>query len=291
VDEEMTAALEEGCRRLGWESFFRAWYRMVRRVVLGDGARTDEALTDCLAKLRANANWAFLKPVNKRLRAQYYERLRAHLARAEEGSLAALIAARLNTARTKPAHQVSQWLFAFDPGGIATFRTLACLTSHPQAYEAARAEANASGPDDPPRLPVLRASFLDALRLWPTAPAILRESRAETEWPGGRMPAGTGILIYLPFFHRDTETFGSRAHRFSPELWPGGEPHRGEGPLQPFSDGPGICPAHRLVPMLGACALATLVRGRRWSLEAPASLDTDRLPGTLDHQSLRFRTM
>src|SRR5689334_1214106 len=35
---------------LGWDAFVRAWWRVVRRVVLGDGARDDHDLTDELTR-------------------------------------------------------------------------------------------------------------------------------------------------------------------------------------------------------------------------------------------------
>lgn len=58
-------AMSESARRegvLSWDGFAVAWWRMVRRIVLGDAARDDHEVTDRLTKLRGDANWAYLKP-------------------------------------------------------------------------------------------------------------------------------------------------------------------------------------------------------------------------------------
>ncbi|MBP2366540.1 hypothetical protein [Pseudonocardia parietis] len=50
-----TAALRDGATRtgaLGWDGFVTTWWRIVRRIVLGDGARDDHDLTDLLTRLR-----------------------------------------------------------------------------------------------------------------------------------------------------------------------------------------------------------------------------------------------
>jgi hypothetical protein len=53
---------------LGWEGFAPSWWRLVRRIVLGGGARDDVELTDLLTRLRADANWSYLKPPRADLR-------------------------------------------------------------------------------------------------------------------------------------------------------------------------------------------------------------------------------
>lgn len=286
VEEEAALILEaaHGDGVLDWKRFFPRWYRMVRRIVLGDGARDDTELTDMLATLRRRANWAFLRPRDKKLREAFHARLTGHLERGQTGSLAARIADLPDKAGTAPSHQVAQWLFAFDPAGMATFRSLALLAAHPAVLEQARKEArNAAGGAD---LPLLRASYLEALRLWPTTPAILRETTRAVEWPQGIMPAGTGILIYAPYFHRDDERL-DYAHTFTPRLWLEGEPS--DWPLVPFSMGPAICPAHNLVPMLGSAMLAALIAEYDFTLPEDGPLaSVARLPGTLDNYRLRF---
>src|SRR3954469_22010821 len=204
---------------LSWHEFAPNWWRMVRRVVLGDGARDDEELTDLLAQLRRDANWAFLKPKRRGIQQRFFARLDAQLRRAEAGSLAALIASTPATAATRPQEQVPQWLFAFDAAGMAAFRALALLDAHEAEAQRARAEIAAAGDLSRPHdLPFLRACVLESVRLWPTTPAILRETTVPTTWASGSLPARTVLLIHAPFFHRD-DTRLEFADSFRPELW------------------------------------------------------------------------
>jgi hypothetical protein len=107
----------DGAGALSWDDFAVGWWRMVRRVVLGDAAAGDDALTDELGRLRAHANWAYLRPRRTALRHRFLEHLQGHV---ESGSLAALVAATPASAGTAAVGQVPQWLFAFDAAGIAS---------------------------------------------------------------------------------------------------------------------------------------------------------------------------
>ncbi len=285
VNEEAALLLDLARQRqlLVWEDFADTWFRVVRRVVFGDAARNDYELTDLINRLRADANWAFLMPQRRGLRDHFYQRLQNHLARAENGSLAGVMAATHTTALTAPDQQVPQWLFAFDPAGMATFRTLALLAAHPTQLAHARNEIQSNQPDRP----YLRACVLDALRLWPTAPMVLRQSTVPTQWETGTMPAQTGVMIYAPFFHRDDQRL-PYANRFTPELW---MRHRTDQdwPLIPFSGGPAMCPGRNLVLLLTSTMLAALLDQRQVRLQPENRLDARQpLPGTLNNYSLRF---
>jgi hypothetical protein len=284
VDQEAEEILVRAMARgeLDWSLFFEGWYRTVRRVVLGDGARDDHHLTDMLARLRSRANWAFFAPKDTRLRARFHECLSHYIMVAEEGSLAALMA-RHAVPGSKPSHQMAQWLFAFDPAGMAVFRTLALLACHPDEMQAARDEArNASDV----RLPFTRGCFLEALRLWPTTPAILRETTRPTEWRNGTLPTGTGITIFAPFFHRDDQRLPF-AHRFKPELWSTGDPTE-KWPLVPFSQGPAECPAKDLVPLTASLMLSRLIRLSSIRLLSHELSPEEDLPSLLNNYTLRF---
>src|SRR3954451_24392239 len=235
-EAEQLAAQESALGHLAWDDFIVTWWRVVRRVVLGDSARDDHETTDLLSRLRGEANWSYLLPRRFSVYDRFKERLRGHLERAEPGSLAALIAETPQDADTDPVDQVPQWLFAFDPAGMVAIRALALLATHPEAARQVREEVDAADNSSPQELRPLRAAMLESVRLWPTTPAILRDSTTETTWPSGTLPAGTGFLIYAPFFHRDDRTL-DYADRFAPEVWLDGG--HGEWPLIPFSEGPG----------------------------------------------------
>lgn len=265
VREEMAPLRDQ--QRIAWADFAPAWFRLVRRVSLGDGARDDETLTAMIDRLRRSANWAFLVPKRRKLRARFLARLESHIARAPSWSLAG--GAKAGPQEMK--HQTPQWLFAFDPAGMTTFRALALLAAHSE-HQARAHDELAQGPDESD-LTFLRACVLEALRLWPTTPAILRQTHEETHWRNGRLPAKAGLLIFAPFLHRDDQSL-DYADRFAPDIWLHRNPEE-EAALVPFSGGPAICPARHLVPMLASVALATLLRGRDVSLVRPASLLRD----------------
>jgi cytochrome P450 len=288
VDQELGPLVEvaSGQRTLTWDDFAPRWFRVVRRVVLGDAARDDEQLTDQLAALRRHANWAMLHPLDRSLRARFTQRLASHLSRAEPGSLAGTMAQTSHSAGTTPVQQVPQWLFAFDAAGIATYRALALLAAHPQFARDVQVEALGG---DVAREPValLRATLLESVRLWPTTPLILRETVRDTAWQKGMMPARTGVVIYAPFFHRDDRLpFGNR---FAPEVWT--DPRAGEHwCLVPFSAGPAVCPGQNLVLLLASAALQVFLRIGTLGLDSPASLNSQLpLPGSLDHYRIRLR--
>lgn len=305
VAGEEIGALPERHDPLDWEAFLPAWMRMVRRIVLGDGARDDEELTDRLATLRRAGNWAMLRPRRERTLREFQMRLADHLARAEPGSLAAMLAARGGRDALErgdgpggeAADQVTHWLFAFDPGGMATFRALALLAAHPSEQDATRAEIEGSEPPGPDSR--LRATMLESLRLWPTTPAILREAARDLHHEASAVvPGGTNLTIFAPYHHR---AHGQpHADTFEPGFWlegaadgPGATDtacrHAGSG-IVPFSSGPAACPARHLVPMVGAMALRALLRGRTVRGAGGAALDPSRpLPATLDNSALAFR--
>ena len=277
----------DGAGELIWDDFSRACWRIVRRTVLGDAARDDDEVTDLLAALRRDANWAYLRRRRTDLRHRFMARLRRHLEAAEPGSLAAILAATPADGSTRPAGQVPQWLFAFDAAGIAAFRALAMLATHPE--QAARARAELAGLDlsRPQHLPYLRGCVLESLRLWPTTLAVLRDSTTDTGWDGGVLPAGTTTVIVSSFFHRDGQTV-TDADRFSPDRWSGPDTSD-HAALIPFSAGPGACPARDLVLFLTSTLLAAVLHRHELRLVAPRRLLADRpLPGTLNHTAIRF---
>lgn len=286
VDEEARRLVAGAGGRLRWHEFSLAWQRAVRRIVLGEGAADDRELTAMLAKLRSRANWAFAHPLRPALQRRFHARLDAHIRRGEERSLAGIMASLPPGRNAAPTDQVAHYLFAFDPAGMAIFRALALLATHPAAARRAREEiANSTGAAVAER-PFLRATVLESLRLWPTTPLILRETTREIDIGGGRLPADTNVIIYVPLLHRDREKLDI-ADRFTPDIWLDGRAN--DWPLIPFSAGPGLCPARHLVPMLAAGMVAGLLSRRSMKLSDFQRLAQDSpMPGTLDNYSLDF---
>ena len=51
-EADQLAAQAQGSGQLVWDDVIVAWWRVVRRVVLGDEARDDHETTDLLSRLR-----------------------------------------------------------------------------------------------------------------------------------------------------------------------------------------------------------------------------------------------
>ena len=284
--QEILAAADEA-GELTWQIYIEGWFRMVRLVIFGPSARDDKKLRDMADQLRSLANWAFLALPRPRLRKRFHQRIREHLSRGEEGSLAGYMTHIPQGQETAPEQQVPQWLFAFDPAGMASFRALGLLASFPEHQERARLEIHSHDAAHQP-LSFLRAAVLESLRLWPTTPMVLRETTRDVAWDAGVMPKGTSVLIYAPYFHRDDERL-AYAHRFEPDLWLG-DPEDQNWPLIPFSAGPAVCPGRHIVLLQTSAMLASLLREHAFEHVSAGRIDPNQtLPGTLDNYTLRFR--
>ncbi|WP_299035339.1 cytochrome P450 [uncultured Pseudokineococcus sp.] len=293
-EAEQLASTARADGALAWPDLSRAWWRAVRRVTLGGAARDDEQVTDDLLALRRRANWSGLVPVDHRTRERFLHRVRDYVDAAEPGSLAALVAATPARPGLAPHEQVPQWLFAFDAAAWASARALELLAAHPDVARRVREEAPAPSPDPGApvhRRPVLRSVVLESLRLWPTTPAVLRDTTAPTTWRTGTLPARASVLVFAPFLHRD-ETRLPQAHRLAPELWldeAGQERTDGatDWPLVPFSAGPGMCPGRGVVLLTTSTLLAALAQ-HPWRPQTPRLDASAPLPGTLDPFTLRL---
>jgi cytochrome P450 len=234
-----------------------------------------------LAGLRARANWVVL-PVGRRLRARYHACLTEYLARQEPGSLAARIG--LEDTGVHPSDQVAQWLFAFDAGAMTVWRSLAVILAHTSVHERAMSEIN----DRAECYPYLRSCFLDTVRLWPTTPLILRQAtQVAAAVRGSTVPADAGVVIFVPFFHRDPERV-PQADRFDPVFWLDRDPATAS-PFLPFSAGPAACPERHVVSLFGAFWLrALLAAGISRSADGTMLDPRSPVPMALDPFKLKF---
>ncbi len=281
--EQMTAVIRSEITELSmdgpiaWADFEQCWWRIARRIVLGDRARDDTTTTDLLRRLRADANWANLRPRRKRLRARLETRLRRYLREPQPGSLAAMAATAPAARGTDPAGQIPHWLVAFDAAGIAAWRALALLAGHPDALRTVRDEIAAE-------LPFTRACVLEAVRLWPTTLAVLRASTETTRWGDQDLPAGTSFVIPSAAFHRDPAQF-EYADVFTPQIW---LDVRGDEHFFPFSTGPARCPGREVVLHTTATLVAQLAGRYDIRAESARLVAGRTMPGTLDHTTIRL---
>jgi cytochrome P450 len=269
----------------GWDTFNHVVRRVTRRVILGDGAASDDRLSGQLGELMEKAN-----PPGKGapdLYATFLAALSGYVDAAEPGSLASLFAGAPTTERTDPAGQVIHWMFALgDTLAINTWRCLALLATHDRELALVRAETE--GPDaGAAGSKRLRACLLEAMRLWPTTPVLARVAARDTDWDGTDVPAGTQILIVNTFNHRDSSTH-EFADRFAPQAWLDGDAGS-DWSFNQLSHGPQSCPGAGLALFVGTAMLTAVLSTSRVQLLRPSLNPAKPLPSSLDHFALRFR--
>jgi cytochrome P450 len=265
-----------------------AWWRLVRRLVLGDAARDDEALADELLRLRQAGNWSFLSPHYRR-RSHFLEHLYRYAENPQPGTLVSALAETPAGGAVDPVGQMPQWIFAFDAAGMALCRALALLATHPEQRE--KALRDSTDADRPLLRPYLRASMLESIRIWPTIPTVLRDTTEDTEWREGAqrftVAAGTGLMIVTPAFHRDDQLLPF-AHQFVPDIWLDGRAQK-YPQLVPFSAGPAECPGRNVVLLTTSTLLANLLSRLDLRLQSTPGLSRNEpLPMTLNQLTLRF---
>lgn len=288
ITEEARELVDDAARRGRLDSarFMTAWWRLVRRLVLGDRARDDELITDALMRLRKAGNWSFLSLPHYRARAKFLEGLHRYVEDPEPGSLAGVVAQTPSSGAVDPVGQMPQWLFAFDAAGMASLRALALLATHPP--ERALASDDAAEPERVSLRPYLRACVLESVRLWPTTPTILRDTTEDTQWADGSTIAkGAGLMIVTPAFHRDDDLLPF-AHSFVPQIWLDGTA-QSYPQLVPFSAGPAECPGRNLVLLVTSTLLAHMMSALRLELTSDPKPGPDQpLPMTLNQLTLEF---
>jgi cytochrome P450 len=269
AEEEVGAVLDGGGAELTYSRLHSAYRRLVRRIVLGDEAADDEELSDQLATLMDQANGMPSSPSDEL--APFQERVAQYLDAAAEGSLAGIAAATPTSADTRPAGQLTHWLFATqDTLCVNVVRALALVATQPGAQ------------DD------LQATLLEAMRLWPTTPLLSREVLSDLTWHGVRVPAGTNVLICNTFMHRDPDRIGPPADRFTPEGWANGGPLARDWGLNFFSHGPQGCPGANLALVIGVATMRAVLARGPLALERPSLKPAEPLPHMLDPFAIRL---
>lgn len=174
--------------------------------------------------------------------------------------------------------------------GLLSF-ALHALARDPALFARVRAEVDAGlprGEAPTPRavlgLDLVRRVLSEALRLWPTVPAISRAAREDTSL-GGRYvaPKGQPFWLLLNAVHRDPAVWHEPS-RFDPDRFlPEAVKARPAAAYKPFGVGKRACTGRHFAMLEATLALATLAR--EFDLEQPAPL---RIAPTLSPKPLRF---
>jgi cytochrome P450 len=151
-----------------------------------------------------------------------------------------------------------------ETSALAIAWTLHLLGSHPEIDDrlAEEAVAAATGGPDPPRpLPLARAVVREALRLYPPAWGIGRETTLAIELDGHRIGPRTQAYVIPWVLHRDPRWF-TDPERFDPSRWADGGSTESARAWIPFGAGPRGCVGSGFAMLEAPLVLSTLVR--RW---------------------------
>ncbi|KUM77154.1 cytochrome P450 [Streptomyces curacoi] len=144
---------------------------------------------------------------------------------------------------------------------------LLLLAGDPAVTERVRTEIDTAVGDRAPedadlaRMPLLRAVFLEALRLYPPAWTIMRATGRPSVVGGVRIPAGA-VLLVSPYGVQRSERWFEGPDEFRPERWLGGG--RNGDPKYtffPFGGGRRSCPGRQLALVTGGVVLTRVLQG------------------------------
>ncbi len=114
--------------------------------------------------------------------------------------------------------------------------------------------------NDLPQMPLVKAAFEEAMRLYPPAPAVPREAVEDDEVLGYRIPKGVPLIISSYVTHRRPDLW-EKPERFNPERFlPAQVAHRPRFAYYPFGGGPRICIGNTFALTEGPLVLATLIQ-------------------------------
>ena len=165
-------------------------------------------------------------------------------------------------------HEVLTMLTAsHDTVGAALSWTWYLLAQHPQVQETLDDELKSHLGDRPPtaadlpELPFARAVFEEAMRLFPPAPAVMREAIADDEINGFRIKKRSLVVACQYLIHRHPD-FWDEPQRFNPERFisPDAIAKRPKLACFPFGAGPRVCVGQTFAMIEGPLILATIAQ-------------------------------
>ena len=113
--------------------------------------------------------------------------------------------------------------------------------------------------------PIVQQVLNESLRLFPTAPIIVRDINEDTELDGVRVPAGTIGIIPIYAIHRHRSLLDD-PDRFDPARFAPSRPNTSRFQFLPFGAGPRICIGASFATIEATIMLATFVRAAHFDL-------------------------
>ncbi len=168
-------------------------------------------------------------------------------------------------------------------------RVIDALLDHPTWMERLKAEVagfNASSLSrgmDP--FPLLKATLMEAERLFAAAPTIPRVPARDLEFLGYHLPAGTHCLHLITLMHFHEEVYQD-PYEFKPERWLDHEyPKSAHGT---FGGGTHVCLGMNVARIHMPLFLAALLSGYRIERHGPPRTEPFAYPGEVDAPTLRY---
>lgn len=287
IMEEVNAMLH-GREHLRWKDFERLFERISLGIIFGSASRDDTYLIRTLNHLMRNGNLAAVRRPQEQRRQHFAHALRSHLHAPEENSLVHLCATTNADGHAEIQQQVPHWMFAMNETlSVNTTRALALIAAQPEVQNEARNALSTARLNDPNTLrqqTLLSGCLQEAMRLWPTTPMLMREAVRDDVLGETEVRAGTRVIIFNSFNHRDAEADPS-ADTFQPQRWGNGHV---DYRVNHLSNGMQVCAGKHLALFIGTAVLANLLKPHRYRLERP-NIDSWRaLPWKLNHYRLRF---
>jgi cytochrome P450 len=107
----------------------------------------------------------------------------------------------------------------------------------------------------------------ESMRLFPTAPVIVRDIPQDIELDGIHVPAGTIGLIPIYAIHRHRSSWED-PDRFDPTRFAPDRPKPGRFQFLPFGAGPRVCIGAAFAMIEATIMIATFVRAARFEVDA-----------------------
>ena len=249
--------------------------RIARRLILGDSAAEDEALSEQLEEMMSEANSMPGEPAEQL--ADFEERLAGYVAAAEPGSLVARFAGA-------PADETRRRSGSSHTGSSRSATRSRSTPCGPWCSSPATRESASSAP---PTSCAARRPLQEAMRLWPTTTMLSRVLVREIEWLGEGVPADTQVLIVNLAGHRNRDRL-AYADSYAPEIWAENGAAAGERALNHFSSGPQGCPGRGLALGVGAL-LIEAIAARGLESESPKLNPEKPMPQMLDFFGAKVR--